>query len=203
MPWTPIGKMTLNENIKNFHNEVRPAILKARSFWHAVTWLCLHHAFTTQDLLDERSSWLVCVICKVSDMLCNKKIARLRQGVNRCKCNINKAASGQGVSCCKRAGGVDRVRPRAVPARHCGQQRSGAADARHGLRRYAAVSHWGADVAGPSHVHLVTAHACCVTCPAFTMLSPYDAYPGIGITMPAYSGVFWSAETCACAARRR
>ena len=23
VPWTPVGKMVLNENIKNFHNEVR------------------------------------------------------------------------------------------------------------------------------------------------------------------------------------
>ena len=25
VPWTPLGKLTLNENIKNFHNEVLPA----------------------------------------------------------------------------------------------------------------------------------------------------------------------------------
>jgi hypothetical protein len=29
VPWTPLGKMMLNENIKNFHNEVLPCLCHA------------------------------------------------------------------------------------------------------------------------------------------------------------------------------
>jgi hypothetical protein len=39
VPWTPLGKMMLNENIKNFHNEVLPLSVSCCARYSCSIWV--------------------------------------------------------------------------------------------------------------------------------------------------------------------
>jgi hypothetical protein len=68
VPWTPLGKMTLNENIKNFHNEVLPLPMSccARYSCSISVWRCTLHSLCNRVLSNRcmHPGWLAaCCAC--------------------------------------------------------------------------------------------------------------------------------------------